>query len=223
MIGVKICGIRDLEMLQITAQAGAEFVGLVFYPPSPRTIELDVAQILTQAMPKTLRSVGLFVEPTDQEVLRIISSASLDMIQLHGDETPERVEQIAALTNMPIIKAIRVSGPEDIDRAHDYEECADWLLFDSKIPPLTSPPLAGGEEEGMPGGTGESFDWSLLKGRTFSKPWMLSGGLTPENVGEALKILKPDAIDVSSGVEAQRGIKDPEKIKAFVNAASSII
>lgn len=220
MTGVKICGIRDLETLQMVADTSAEFVGLVFYPPSPRYIELDVAQTLTQAMPKTLRSVGLFVEPTDQEVLRIISSAALDMIQLHGDETPQRVEQIAALTNLPVIKAIRVSGAEDIDRAHDYEECADWLLFDTKCPPTPPSPHKGEDKGGgvIYGGTGERFDWEILKGRTFKKPWMLSGGLTPENVAEAITTLKPNTVDVSSGVEAQRGIKDPERIKAFVNS-----
>jgi phosphoribosylanthranilate isomerase len=206
MTAVKICGIRDLEALKISADAGAEFVGLVFYPPSPRFVTLEIAHTLAQALPASMRSVGLFVEPTDAELLRTISSVPLDMIQLHGGETPERVGEIAALCNMPVIKALRLSGPEDLENVADYEDVADWLLFDSKI------------DHPLPGGTGQRFDWEILKDRTFKKPWMLSGGLMPENVREAIKLLHPGCVDVSSGVESARGIKDPEKIIAFIDA-----
>ena len=208
---VKICGIKDPETLQIAADAGARFAGFVFYPPSPRYLEAAIAAELARALPTGMRSVGLFVDPTVQDLLRVASSVPLDMIQLHGDETPERVNEIAALMNMPVIKAVRLRGPEDVALAHDYEEVADWLLFDSKI------------DHDLPGGTGQRFDWEILKGKIFKKPWMLSGGLTPENVAGALAILKPDAVDVSSGVEAERGVKDPAKIKAFIQAVKSAI
>lgn len=201
---VKICGIRDLKTLEISAEAGARFAGFVFYPPSPRFVTLDIAYTLAHAVPTGMRSVGLFVEPTDQELLRTISSVPLDMIQLHGDETPQRVGEIAALCNMPVIKALRLSGPEDLENVADYEDVADWLLFDSKI------------DHHLPGGTGQRFDWEILKGHTFKKPWMLSGGLTPENINEAIELLRPDGVDVSSGVESARGIKDPEKIQTFL-------
>jgi phosphoribosylanthranilate isomerase len=130
---VKICGIKDPETLQIAADAGARFAGFVFYPPSPRYLEAAIAAELARALPTGMRSVGLFVDPTVQDLLRVASSVPLDMIQLHGDETPERVNEIAALMNMPVIKAVRLRGPEDVALAHEYEEVADWLLFDSKI------------------------------------------------------------------------------------------
>lgn len=211
MTAVKICGIKDSENLQIAIDAGARFIGFVFYPPSPRYTDPAIAADLARAIPASVRSTGLFVNPTDEELLHITSTAPLDLIQLHGEETPERVAQIAALTNLPVMKAIRLRTPEDVEEAAQYEEVADWLLFDSKI------------DHDLPGGTGQRFDWELLKGCSFKKPWMLSGGLSPENIGEALKILRPDAVDVSSGVEAQRGVKDPAKIKAFIAAAKSAI
>ncbi len=207
MTVVKICGLKDPENLKIAVESGARFIGFVFYPPSPRYIEVAIAADIARAIPAGVRSVGLFVDPSDQELLHITSSVGLDLIQLHGDETPERVAQIAALTNLPVMKAIRLRAPKDVEEAAKYEDVADWLLFDSKI------------DHDLPGGTGQRFDWELLKGRSFKKPWMLSGGLTPDNIAEALKILKPDAVDVSTGVEVQRGVKDPEKIKNFITAA----
>ncbi|MCC6597845.1 MAG: phosphoribosylanthranilate isomerase [Alphaproteobacteria bacterium] len=211
MTQVKICGLTDAENLGVAAQAGAHFAGFVFYPPSPRFVNLETARILLADLPDTLRSVGLFVDPTNHELQHILNTIQLDMIQLHGDETPARTAEIAALTNLPVIKAIRLRTAEDLRDVPAYETVAGWLLFDSKI------------EKAAPGGTGQCFDWSLLENRKFQKPWMLSGGLTPENVSEALKILKPDALDVSSGVEAARGIKDPAKIKAFLKSAKSAI
>lgn len=211
MTAVKICGLRDLDDLRVAAEAGARFAGFVFYPPSPRFLETEQARILAESLPEGLLGVGLFVDPSDEEISRILGTVPLDMIQLHGDESPERVAKIAALANLPVIKAIRLRTLEDIGEAEKYEDVADWLLFDSKI------------DHDLPGGTGQRFDWEILRNRTFKKPWMLSGGLNPENVTEALKILKPDALDVSSGVESQRGIKDPEKIRAFLKSAKSAI
>lgn len=209
MTAVKICGLRDPENLRVAAEAGARFAGFVFYPSSPRFVETEIARILAEKLPERLRGVGLFVDPSDEDITRILDAVPLDMIQLHGEESPARVAAIAALANLPVIKAIRLREPEDVAEAAKYEDVADWLLFDSRV------------DHDLPGGTGQRFDWEILKGRTFKKPWMLSGGLMPENVAEALKILRPDALDVSSGVEKARGIKDPEKIRAFIAAAAA--
>lgn len=211
MTAIKICGIKDPQTLRVAADAGARFAGFVFYPSSPRYLETEIAAQLVREMPTGMRSVGLFVDPTVQDLLRVASSVSLDMIQLHGEETPQRVNEISALMSMPVIKAIRLRYAEDVALAYEYENVADWLLFDSKT------------DHELPGGTGLRFDWELLKDKTFKKPWMLSGGLDAENVSNALKILKPDAVDVSSGVESTRGVKDPAKIKAFIQAVKSAI
>lgn len=228
MTAVKICGVTGPENLSAAAGAGARFVGFVFYPPSPRALSFDIAWTLAQKVPTGLRSVGLFVDPDDDMIRRITGGIPLDMIQLHGDESPGRVAEIKAATHMPVIKAVRIAGPEDLQIVAGYEAVADWLLFDSSSPPPNPPPTGGREEDAkasegegaQPGGTGQTFDWSLLEGRTFKKPWMLAGGLTAENVGKALKTLRPDAVDVSSGVEKSRGVKDPAKIKAFIEAVN---
>ncbi len=208
MTHVKICGISDPETLKATVDSGARFIGFVFYEPSPRNVSFDTAWNLARAVPTGVRSVGLFVDPEDTFLERIVSGVPLDMIQLHGDESPGRVAEIKDKFKMPVIKAIRVGSKADLDGIEGYESAADWLLFDAK------------SEKGQ-GGTGEAFDWNILAGRTFTKPWMLSGGLTGENVAEALKTLHPDAVDVSSGVESERGVKDPEKIRKFIEAAKN--
>lgn len=206
MTAVKICGLSEPKTLQVSIEAGARFVGFVFYPPSPRNVSFEIAWNLARTVPTGVRSVGLFVDPDDAFLDHILSGIQLDMIQLHGDENPARIMDIKACYNMPVMKAIRVAGPQDLETVPAYETVADWLLFDAKIP------------NDLPGGTGHSFDWNILKGRSFKKPWMLGGGLNPENVGEALRILTPAAVDVSSGVESTRGIKDAGKIKAFIEA-----
>lgn len=205
MTAVKICGITDPENLRASCKSGARFIGFVFYEPSPRNISFDIAWNLAREVPTGVRSIGLFVDPKDDFLEHIISGIQLDMIQLHGSESPERVAEIKDKFKMPVIKAIRIHDESDLDGIERYELVADWLLFDAK-------------SSKAQGGTGESFDWNVLEGRTFSKPWMLSGGLTPENICEALKALNPDAVDVSSGVEMERGVKDPQKIRAFIDA-----
>lgn len=205
MTAVKICGLSEPETLKAAILAGARFVGFVFYPPSPRFVDFDIAYELARQVPTGVRSVGLFVDPSDEELHRITSSIQLDMIQLHGNETPRRVAEVKAKTNMPVMKAIRVATESDLEGIEGFEAAADWLLFDSR------PPKAD-----LPGGTGESFDWSILKGREFKKPWMLGGGLNEGNVKEALSILSPTAVDVSSSVEVSRGVKDAGKIKSFI-------
>lgn len=206
MVQVKICGIKTPEILQVAVEAGARFIGFVFYPPSPRSIATDTAKELALMLPTGVRAVGLFVNPTDEQLDAVTGCVPLDMLQLHGDETLQRVAEIKARFALPVIKAFPVSTVEDFRCAEDYT-AADWFLFDAKP-----------QQDNIYGGTGQSFDWTLLRGKSFSKPWMLSGGLTPENVGQALEILSPTAVDVSSGVESSRGVKDEAKIRAFLAA-----
>ena len=210
MTSVKICGLSTPETLACAVQSGARFVGFVFYPPSPRNASFDTAWNLARAVPTGVRSVGLFVNPTDEQLERTLTGIQLDMVQLHGDETPGRINEIKERFAMPIIKAIRVASKEDLNDIEGYEAAADWLLFDAKP-----------SNAGLPGGTGESFDWNILKDREFKKPWMLAGGLDSNTVKDALDILKPDALDISSGVESAPGIKDVQKIENFIKAAKS--
>ena len=209
MTHVKICGVTEPHSLQAAINAGTRFIGFVFYEPSPRFVEHDIAWTLSQMVPTGVRSVGLFVDPDDTYIKHITSSVPLDMIQLHGDETPARVSQIKSLINMPIIKAIPVSSAQDVNQAANYEQIADWLLFDTKT-------------DSGSGGTGQTFDWTLLKDKQFQRPWMLSGGLNTNNIHSALSALKPDAVDVSSSVEESRGVKSPEKITEFINTVKTV-
>lgn len=210
MTHVKICGLGDPENLRVAIEAGARFVGLVFYPDSPRNVSFDTAFELARTVPTGVRTVGLMVDPDDALLERVLTGIQLDMLQLHGGESPERVLEIKSKYHIDVMKVIRVRDETDFETVRDYEQIADWLMFDSKP-----------EKATLPGGTGHSFDWSLLEGRTFSKPWMLAGGLTPEHVADAIKQTNPDAVDVSSGVESAPGIKDPAKIKAFIDAVKN--
>mgnify|MGYP005724552073 CR=1 FL=1 len=206
----KICGIKTPEALNAAIECRARYIGFVFYPPSPRHIEIDTARELAIMLPTGVRGVGLFVDPTDEELDAVLGKVQLDMIQLHGAETPARVSEIKQKYQMPIIKAFPVREAADIDQARKYKD-ADWYLFDAKS-----------SDPSMPGGTGHSFDWALLAGKSFDKSWMLSGGLSPENVRDALSVLKPNAVDVSSGVESTRGVKDTNKIRAFIEAVNGV-
>lgn len=207
----KICGIKTLEALNAAVKGGARFVGFVFFPKSPRHVSIDTAKELSLMLPTGVRSVALFVDPTDEQLEAVLGHVQIDMIQLHGSESPQRVSEIKAKYAMPIIKAFAVRDQSDIVNCAHYVD-ADWYLFDAKPP-------KGAE---VPGGTGTSFDWDILLGKTFDKPWMLSGGLTQDNVAEALSVLSPKAVDVSSGVEHERGIKDERKIKAFLDAVNAL-
>ncbi len=205
MTDVKICGIKEKNHLDIAAQAGARFIGLVFYPKSSRFIDPEMARLLSRSAPTGVRMVGLFVDPDDAWLSHVMGAVPLDMIQLHGAESPVRVQEIRSRYLLPVIKAIPVARPEDIDKTQDYEQVADWLLFDSKSP---QGPISGG--------SGVSFDWKILEGKRFNRPWMLSGGLNPDNIGQALSCLHPDAVDISSGVESETGVKDPLRIIEFL-------
>lgn len=202
---VKICGITEPETLRAACENGADFIGFAFYPPSPRFIEPEQAASLIRQLPSTVKAVGLFVDPDDEALTAALEAAPVDMIQLHGEESVLRVEEIKARFLRPVIKAFPVRTLNDVEAAYAYEGCADWLLFDAK-------PVGAD----LPGGTGQRFDWSLLEGHTLSTPWMLSGGLSSETVEDAMTYLHPPALDVSSGVESTRGVKDAAKIKTFL-------
>ena len=203
---VKICGLKTPDAMTAALEGGADFVGLVFHAPSPRHVEIEVAAYLASYVPDSVKVVGLFVDPGDKMLAEILANVRLDMIQLHGSENPERVADIKAKFAKPVIKALSIASPEDVTGIGAYEEVADWVMLDSRG-----------------GGTGKSFDWKLLDGETFTKPWMLAGGLTPGIVGGAIKRLKPTAVDVSSGVEISRGVKDEGKIHAFIKAAKDAL
>lgn len=206
---VKICGLTEDEGLDAAIDAGADFLGLVFFPRSPRFITPADAGELFQYLPEEMKVVGLFVDPSFADIEQVLNSVRLDMIQLHGSESPERIEEIRQEFGHPVMKAIPVSSAADLDAAHDLAEVSDWLLFDAKPP----------KDADRPGGNALSFDWSLLQGRTWPCPWMLAGGLTPDNVAEAIRMSGALAVDVSSGVESAPGIKNPDLIARFIAAA----
>ncbi len=206
MTGIKFCGIKTKEALNAASRHGGDYVGLMMWPKSPRAVGLEQARALSLNQPGNLRIVGVFVNPADDELRKTLTDVPMDMIQLHGDEDPGRVATIRTLTGLPVMKAIRIATREDLFAVPSFESVADWLLFDTKTDPKLS---------GLPGGTGMSFDWQILKDRTFQKPWMLSGGLNAGNIGQALSILQPYAVDVSSGIEDSPGVKNIDKMKNF--------
>ena len=207
-IFVKICGLRDAKTLQIVEQEGADFVGFVFFDKSPRYISFFEAAEISQWLSEDVKKVGLFVNPSNDELTEALNTIRLDYIQLHGDETIDRVEDIRYEFGTPVIKSMSISTKEDIEKAKQFDRVADYLLFDSKAP----------KESQRPGGNALSFDWTLLKDHQWISPWFLAGGLTADNVGEAMALSGASAVDVSSGVESQLGVKDPQLIKKFIEA-----
>jgi phosphoribosylanthranilate isomerase len=210
-IRVKICGLSRPEDVTAAARAGAVYGGFVFFPKSPRAVSADVAQALAVDAPVGLAKVALVVDADDALIDEITTKVPLDMLQLHGKESPERVAELRARTGLPVMKAIGVSGEDDLPAIDVYSQVADQLLIDAKPP----------KDAVLPGGNGLSFDWRLLQGRKYwTKPWMLAGGLTPENAAEAVRLTGARQVDVSSGVESAPGVKDAAKIDAFVAAAT---
>jgi phosphoribosylanthranilate isomerase len=209
MIEVKICGIKDLAAMDAALGAGADLVGLVFFPPSPRALTPEApAKLAAPARGRALVA-ALVVDANDGLLAQIIERAKPDLLQLHGSESPERVAAIQTRFGRPVMKAIPVAEAADLRFVPDYEAVADRILFDARPP----------KDASRPGGHGRAFDWKLLARLARNKPMMLSGGLTPENVAEAIRIVRPDAVDVSSGVERALGEKDQEKIANFIKNA----
>jgi phosphoribosylanthranilate isomerase len=207
---VKICGLNTPEAVR--AAADADFAGFVFYARSPRNVTPEAAASLAALLPERVQRVALLVDPDDDSLRTILASFRPQLLQLHGSETPERLAAIRAAHGLPLMKAIAIREAGDVAAAERYLTVADRLLFDAK------PPNRPGA---LPGGNAESFDWSLLAGRSFALPTMLSGGLTAANVAEAARITGVGAVDVSSGVEDRPGVKNPSKIKEFIKAARS--
>lgn len=208
---VKICGLSTPETLTAAIQSGADFVGFVFYPASPRHLDYETARYLRRYVPDHVKVVALAVDADDETLEQIINAARPAMLQLHGNETPNRVAEIKKRFRLPIMKAFRIFDSADFAPVKNFENTCDWLLFDAKP-----------KDAKLPGGTGQSFDWNILKDRKFGKPWMLSGGLNESNLAAALTILKPDAVDVSSGVETAPGQKDAGKITRFIERVRTI-
>jgi phosphoribosylanthranilate isomerase len=211
-VRVKICGLRTAADVAAVAAAGAAYAGFVFFPKSPRNLTLAAARALALAAPEGLCKVALTVDAADAVLDAIVEAVPLDMLQLHGHETPARVAEVKARYGLPVMKAIGVAGEDDLAGLLEMSLAADQLLIDAK-------PARGAE---LPGGNGLTFDWRLLVGRKWLRPWMLAGGLTPENVGQAVRLTGARQVDVSSGVESAPGVKDPVKIEAFVQAAQGV-
>jgi len=210
-IRVKICGLRQVADVRAAAAAGAAYVGFVFFAKSPRNLGLDAAARLALEVPEGICKVALTVDADDATLDRLVETVPLDMLQLHGRETPERVAEIRTRHGLPVMKAVGVAEAADLAQIDLYSQVADQLLIDAKPP-------KGAE---LPGGNGLAFDWRLLAGRKYwQRPWMLAGGLTPQNVAEAIRLTGARQVDVSSGVESAPGIKDADKIRAFVAAAT---
>ncbi|MEX0278059.1 MAG: phosphoribosylanthranilate isomerase [Ruegeria sp.] len=209
-ISVKICGLTAPEHVRAAVDAGARYLGFNFFPKSPRFVSIEKAAALAQDVPAGVAKVALTVNFKDAQIDDIVAGVPLDMLQLHGAETPERVLEVKQRYGLPVIKAIGIADADDLAAIDLYADAADQLLIDAK-PPKNSE---------LPGGNGLPFDWRLLAGRKYWRtPWMLSGGLNPENVAEAIKMTGANQVDVASGVESAPGKKDAQKIRDFIQAA----
>ncbi len=210
-IRVKICGLTRLEDVIAAAEAGAAYAGFVFFAPSPRAVSVAQAKALAIEAPVGLAKVALVVDASDALLDEITGTVPLDMLQLHGTETPERVAGIKRRYGLPVMKAVGIAGPGDVEKLDQYVGVADQILVDAKPP----------KDAVLPGGNGLVFDWRLIAARRWPMPWMLAGGLTPETVATAIAVTGVQQVDVSSGVETAPGVKDAGLIRAFVAAARS--
>lgn len=211
-VAVKICGLRTAADVEAVARAGAAYAGLNFFAKSPRHVTAAEARALALAAPEGLCKVGLVVDANDASLDAILAEVPLDMLQLHGHETPARVAEVKARYGLPVMKVIGVAEEADLRGLLDYSLVADMILIDAKAP----------KDAVLPGGNGLTFDWRLLVGRKWLRPWMLAGGLTAANVAEAVRLAGARQVDVASGVESLPGMKDAVKIAAFVEAAQSL-
>lgn len=210
---VKICGLRDEAGLEAALNAGADYVGFVFFPRSPRNIAPAMARVLADKARGRAKIVALLVDPDDQLLDEVVGAVNPDIIQLHGAESPARVGEVARRLGKPVMKAVAVASADDVTAALNYRGVAERILFDAKALP--------GEAVALPGGNGIAFDWQALAGLEDGLDFMLAGGLTPLNVAEAVRLTRAPAVDVSSGVESRPGEKDPELIRRFISAAKT--
>jgi phosphoribosylanthranilate isomerase len=208
-VSAKICGVTTPEAARAALDGGAAYLGFMFFEKSPRHIAVEAAARLAEPVRGKLKVVAVTVDPTDAEVDRIAKGLRPDLIQLHGRETPARAREVAQRSGVGVIKVVPVSDSADLAAAAAYEQVADHLMFEGKPP----------KDATRPGGLGAAFDWTLLSGRRFRRPWMLAGGLDPWNLAEAVRASGAPIVDVSSGVERGPGLKDPALITAFLDAA----
>ncbi|MGH6665326.1 MAG: phosphoribosylanthranilate isomerase [Pseudolabrys sp.] len=206
---VKICGLKTPEALDVALESDADMVGFVFFAPSPRNLGLESARMLGERVKGRAKKVALTVDADDKMIEALVAALKPDMLQLHGNEPPERVTELRQRVGLPVMKAVLIAVKSDLDCIERYTKVADRILFDARAP----------KEATRPGGLGQPFDWTLLKDIDPGIPFMLSGGLEAGNVAEALRITRAPAVDVSSGVERAPGEKDPDKIRAFIRAA----
>lgn len=211
-VRVKICGLRTVADVAAVAAAGAAYAGFNFFPKSPRYVTHDQARALALVAPEGLCKVALVVDADDAVLDAIVAAVPLDMIQLHGRETPARVAELKQRHGLPVMKVIGVAEEADLAPLLDYQLVADQVLIDAKAP----------KGAALPGGNGLTFDWRLLVGRKWLRPWMLAGGLTPDNVAQAVRLTGARQVDVASGVESAPGVKDHAKITAFAQAAQGV-
>ena len=208
---VKICGIKDTAALEAARQAGADMVGFVFFPPSPRAVTANQAGELARSYRNGPKRVGLFVDPDDAMLAATLAEVPLDILQLQGHETPARAGDVRARFGKPVMKALGIASKADLAHLPEYADQVDYFLLDARPPPGSA----------LPGGNAQAFDWALMKGEKPPRPWLLAGGLTPANVVQAITTSGAPGVDVSSGVERTRGVKDPAAIAAFIAAAKS--
>jgi len=207
--GVKICGLRTQDQIAAAVEAGATYIGLNFFQKSPRSVTIEQAALLATTIPVGVAKVALVVDADDAMLDALTAKVAIDILQLHGHETPQRVKDIKARYGLPVMKVVGVADASDLPLLDAHAGAADMLLVDTKPP----------KDAALPGGNGLAFDWRLIAGRRWPVPWLLAGGLTPDNVAEAIKMTGASQVDVSSGVESAPGVKDPAKMAAFVAAA----
>lgn len=212
-IRVKICGLKKPEHVDVAAKAGATYLGFNFFAKSPRSVTIPEAAALVLAVPAGVAKVALTVNADNAELDAITAAVPLDMLQLHGAESPERVSEVKARYGLPVMKVLGIADRADLAALDTYQHIADQILVDAKPP----------KDAVLPGGNGLTFDWTLLLGRVWRRPWMLAGGLTPENVALAIRSTNARQVDVASGVESAPGEKDTDLIRAFVAAAKAAV
>lgn len=211
-VQAKVCGVTTPESVESAVKGGAYFIGFVFFRKSPRYISPEKAAALSARIPSGIKKVAVLVDPMDNEIDEIFESFEPDYLQLHGNESPERVREVRATYSVPVIKAIKVRSSDDVAMSGAYAKVADMLLFDARAP----------ENSALPGGNGLVFDWNLIKNRKFTIPWLLSGGLNGENLETAVKTTGARMVDASSSLESEPGVKNPKLVREFLETCAKL-